>query len=824
MKKRMLALLCTVAMAGMSLHCLPSVPAKAAETGKTYYISSKRGDNARAGTSQREAWETLDKLKSVDLQPGDRVLLEKGSVFYGYIHLQDVHGTEEAPIQIGSYGTSESRPVIHANGQGVWHQSYGGAVENQNHRSRGYVSSALLLYDVDFVEVSGLELTNESDDFEFFKGAAVSASEIDTRMDRTGVAGIAKDGGTMEHIYLNDLYIHDVDGNIEDKHMNNGGIQMNVLPPENEAATGIARYHDIKITNCHIKDVSRAGICVGYTYNGSKFDGMAIADETAQTYGHTDVLIEGNYVQNAGNDGIVAMYAYRPLIQRNVADKAGADLETYKPGEHPEFWQPFCAAIWPWKCKDAVFQYNEAFDMVENQDGQPWDVDWSDGTVYQYNYSHNNGGGCIMFCLEEAYQGVFRYNISQNDLRGLIALDNNPKAAIYNNVFYIGKDLSTKLFMDSNPFIPGKDSYTGAADLRNNIFYNESTKKSEEETIVSAGRTFQNNIFYGYEGKTLPEGAITSDPKLKDPGAAPIASSSGKIHEDKAVFDGYTLREGSPAINAGILGERSAKYDFFGNPVGAQPDIGVFESDAKETVLALGGDRVTIENGKITQTPKGMKIKELKEQLVYARDVSIQFMKNGQEAQEEDEVTSDVTVRISRGGETVSYAVEMARNITYADYEPDAQMRASVQTGSEETGASEGAAEYPTPASNALDGNTSTIWHTRWEGTAQSDVWLLIDLGSSKKAARFTYIPRQNNNTGIITKYKIEVSQDGTNWTQAAEGTWSSDVTTKYAFFDEVQTRYVKLTGLESLPMGGGKPAGSAAEVRVGYIKNISDQ
>ena len=47
------------------------------------------------------------------------------------------------------------------------------------------------------------------------------------------------------------------------------------------------------------------------------------------------------------------------------------------------YWQSFCATIWPWKTKDAVFQYNEAFDTVGegNGDGQAWDIDWSDGTV-----------------------------------------------------------------------------------------------------------------------------------------------------------------------------------------------------------------------------------------------------------------------------------------------------------------------------------------------------------------------------------------------------------------------------------------------------------
>ena len=99
---------------------------------------------------------------------------------------------------------------------------------------------------------------------------------------------------------------------------------------------------------------------------------------------------------------------------------------------------------------------------------------------------------------------IFRYNISQNDLKGLIALaDANPKAEISNNVFYIGNDLNTKLFID-------KSNYNGTAELRNNIFYNVSTKKTAGETIVKARRSFTNNIFYGYDGCTLPEGSITA--------------------------------------------------------------------------------------------------------------------------------------------------------------------------------------------------------------------------------------------------------------------------------------------------------------------------
>ena len=106
MKKRVLALLCALALVGTSSNLLPVLPVHAAEAGTTYYISSIRGNNANSGTAENAAWETLDKLIDLQLKPGDQILLEKGSVFEdSYIHLQDVHGTKEAPIRISSYGS-----------------------------------------------------------------------------------------------------------------------------------------------------------------------------------------------------------------------------------------------------------------------------------------------------------------------------------------------------------------------------------------------------------------------------------------------------------------------------------------------------------------------------------------------------------------------------------------------------------------------------------------------------------------------------------------------------------------------------------------------
>src|SRR4051812_21335183 len=52
----------------------------------TYYISPD-GDDASAGTSVDQPWQTLDRVAPLDLQPGDKVLLQGGRTFAGNIEL-----------------------------------------------------------------------------------------------------------------------------------------------------------------------------------------------------------------------------------------------------------------------------------------------------------------------------------------------------------------------------------------------------------------------------------------------------------------------------------------------------------------------------------------------------------------------------------------------------------------------------------------------------------------------------------------------------------------------------------------------------------------
>ena len=398
----------------------------------TYYVSSRTGNDANDGKSREHAFATLSAVNSLTLRPGDNVLLEAGSVFAGqYLRITN-SGTKDAPIVIGSYGEGDL-PRIDAEGNGIWYQDYGQPLDSPTHVYRDYVSSSVLLYDAEYVTVQDLEITNRGTEI---PGETYSAPH---KMNRTGVAVVAKDRGVRSGITLRNLFIHDVNGNVYDKHMNNGGIYATALKPTEEAASGVARYRDFLVEGCFVYRTSRWGIAVGYTYQHEKFQGVELAEETFLKYGHENLVIRDNYVKETGGDGITAMYALRPLVEHNMTDSVACEINDRIYREPENRAGKVAAAIWPWKCKDALFRYNEAVDTRLNQDGMAYDADSGDGTVYEYNYSRANEGGCVMFCLQEAVHNTFRHNVSFNDLGGTISPSENPDALIEENTFYVRK-------------------------------------------------------------------------------------------------------------------------------------------------------------------------------------------------------------------------------------------------------------------------------------------------------------------------------------------------------------------------------------------------
>ena len=612
----------------------------AASTGTTYYVSSTHGDDGNAGTDQGHPWKTLDKVNAIatDLKPGDSVLLERGSTFQDqYLHIKDTSGTADAPITIADYGDASAKPVIAANGVkgSRWYQNYRASVGN--HQNKGTVSSAILLKDVSYITVKNLEITNDDPDvydpidtWKWTDTADSDGTKLDRsadRMDRTGVAGIAENGTTMSHVTLEGLNIHDVDGNIYNKHMANGGIYfMAHYARENKNAADntwlqnhISRFDHITIKNNIVKDVDRWGIAVGYTAYLNFIDAAwgdgSIDDDLIAKYGQTNVTIENNYVKGAGGDAITLMYCDRPVIQYNVGDSVSKhmnDVDYPHDREHGGRYGGWVAAgIWPWRCKDPIFQYNEMYNNLNsehgNGDGQAWDADYGDGTLYQYNYSYGNSFASLMICNQYAINTTFRYNISQNDRRGVFDLPSNgPGNHIYNNTVYIGKDSAV---------LTGRSN--SQAKFENNIFINATdTKKTEtwNRGNQHGGQTYDKNMYVNYANRPASDSNAVevADVKtvLSNAGHAPSApKATGSVYgRSGSEFDGYKPVDNSPAINAGKvisdMNDYAVTNDFFGNTIKGTPDLGAVESN----VLSVSGkvnayETATVGGSKVVYVP-----------------------------------------------------------------------------------------------------------------------------------------------------------------------------------------------------------------------------
>ena len=97
-------------------------------------------------------------------------------------------------------------------------------------------------------------------------------------------------------------------------------------------------------------------------------------------------------------------------------------------------------------------------------------------------------------------------------------------------------------------------------------------------------------------------------------------------------------------------------------------------------------------------------------------------------------------------------------------------------------------------ATNILDDNLLTNWHTQYSGTAAvAPHFIEVDMGANYTVSGIHCVPRLDSyNDGIIRQAILTVSTDGTHWTTVAGGTWmpyNSEV-----YFQPIQARYFRLT------------------------------
>ena len=187
-------------------------------------------------------------------------------------------------------------------------------------------------------------------------------------------------------------------------------------------------------------------------------------------------------------------------------------------------------------------------------------------------------------------------------------------------------------------------------------------------------------------------------------------------------------------------------------------------------------------------------------------------------------VTGEVNTKDNGVAETVYNVSLSSRPITTKDVTVGSIASASETTFAElptegmtaTAGSQYAASGKEGPASNVLDNDLNTHWHSKYNEDNASNGgrpkhWITIDLGGTYLVDSLKYTPRTGGLNGTITEYQIEVSSDGTNFTPVATGNWEKNADVKTAYFGgAVKATHVKLRAVDTKDEWA-----TAAEIRV---------
>ncbi|TWU37899.1 hypothetical protein Q31b_46880 [Novipirellula aureliae] len=459
-----------------------------------------------------DSQEEFNRISTVQMRPGDRVLLKRGVTFTGMLTLQG-DGDEGQPVRVAAYGDGH-RPVIQAQGQ---------------HRA------GLLLKDPSFWEIQGLEITNTN-------GTDEDQGEL------FGIYVLA-DGkeGVFQHVYIDDCYIHHVNGMVAGKRR--GGIHVHIKKLRR------SKFDDLRITNNRIEHVGGVGIG-----NDSSCGSVKLLDKGFDSQNlWTRVYVAGNRVDITGRNNVIGRVSKDAVYEYNTLAHSSRRSTGH--------------SIFCFNTDGMKIQYNEAYGNTGEGgiDRGGFDADYNCiDTFIQYNYSHDNNWFCGIM-KRPTRNVVIRYNISQNDREGIYfyGFERERQAEnvhIYNNTHFVRKGLDVDVFVNGRTPINTR--------FENNIFYFEG-RGEWGENAVGINTVFRNNLYYNIEPHPSENQAIVGDPQFVDPGTA----GTDIDLKTMAALDGYRLRSGSPGVDSGLTIDNSGGEDLLRSSVDdGQVNVGALES------------------------------------------------------------------------------------------------------------------------------------------------------------------------------------------------------------------------------------------------------
>ena len=248
-----------------SFGMMPATSLAAGAAGRTFYLDGEAGNDSAPGSSEQQAWRSINKLNSVTFQPGDRIYFKCGSSFPGQLKPQG-SGNASQPIVVDNYGSGDL-PHIHAYGK---------------------AQCSVYLHNIEYWTLRNLQVSN--------KGTQDQGN-------RAGVYVHHEDFGVARGIVLDGLYVHDVNGSLIKKQGAGAGIMVNATSKQRPTY-----YDGLQISRCSIVNTQRNGI--HFLAGGSRQGGLG-----------RNVIVRGNKIQQVPGDCILVIGCDGALIEHNTVSR-----------------------------------------------------------------------------------------------------------------------------------------------------------------------------------------------------------------------------------------------------------------------------------------------------------------------------------------------------------------------------------------------------------------------------------------------------------------------------------------------------------------------
>lgn len=225
-----------------------------------HHLDCSASRKSKGSLSPDTAWNSINQANDHIFQPGDQLLLKRGSTCHGMLSPKG-SGDSQRPILIGAYGVGPP-PIIFGD----------------NHEA------ALKLVDQDHWEVSRLELVGGSP-----YGLLITGSV-----------------SSLTHFRLTDLIVHDVPGTPKQKQTG-----LIVITPQSGSST---LFHDIVIDGVTAYNTTQwAGIFVS----------AGIFTSDSKPIRGSDVVVRNSVVHDVTGDGILLMLVKNGTLEWNVSWDTG---------------------------------------------------------------------------------------------------------------------------------------------------------------------------------------------------------------------------------------------------------------------------------------------------------------------------------------------------------------------------------------------------------------------------------------------------------------------------------------------------------------------